>query len=256
MPAHVLLVEDSRTQAELLRHALVEAGLEVEVVGSGEAALDLAAASRFDVVVCKVVLPGIDGFEVCRRLRAGSRAASAVRVAVLGLGYDRENAARAAAVGATAYLEKAAPTEQVARAIAGLAASRRVLLAEDERVNQILSRRQLESLGFQVEVVGNGEEAIRALARGGHACVLMDCHMPRLDGFEATERIRRSGEPWANVPIVALSAGGPEDQEHCMAAGMTDFVVKPATRETLTRALVACGVLPGPALADQVPNRA
>lgn len=290
MALRVLLVEDSRTQAELLRHALAAAGVEVETAGSGGEALELARGATFDGVASKVVLPDMDGFEAIRRIRAAAPA-PAPAAFVLGLGHEQESARRAAALGAT-YLPKSAPPAEIARAIAAAARAhsrrvaeasardpspplrgassataartrrrrasladggdaaaeppppRRVLVAEDEKVNQLLARHHLESLGLEVEIVEDGEEALAALARQAYACVLMDCHMPRLDGFAATARIRGSHASWARVPIVALTAGdGDDDRKRCLAAGMTDFVAKPASRRDLERVLARCGVL-------------
>jgi PAS domain S-box-containing protein len=119
----------------------------------------------------------------------------------------------------------------------------RVLLAEDNRVNQSVLVALLQRLGCDVDVVGNGAEAVAAVARQGYAVVLMDCQMPELDGFDASRAIRaaEAGGP-RRTPIVAITANAlSEDRERCLRAGMDDYVAKPvrlaALRATLERFL-------------------
>jgi CheY-like chemotaxis protein len=110
-----------------------------------------------------------------------------------------------------------------------------VLVAEDNPVNQVVARTQLERLGCQVTVAANGREALAAVERGGFDLVLMDCQMPEMDGFEATRALRAHG---CRLPIIALTANGlAEDRERCLAAGMDDYVTKPVTATTLRTAL-------------------
>ncbi|MFO1330002.1 MAG: MASE3 domain-containing protein [Rubrivivax sp.] len=113
-------------------------------------------------------------------------------------------------------------------------AGRRVLVAEDEPVNQELVQILLQDVGLRPVVVPDGAQALAQVAEGGHALVLMDMQMPRLDGLEATRRIRRLEGPVAAVPVLALTANAfVEDRERCMAAGMNDFVAKPLDPQRL-----------------------
>jgi CheY-like chemotaxis protein len=117
----------------------------------------------------------------------------------------------------------------------------RVLLVEDSPVNQLVARGMLERLGYVVETADNGEEAVAAARSGRYDVVLMDCLMPVMDGYEATERIRRL-EGWAaKVPIVAVTASAaPADRDRCLSAGMTDYVAKPLDPAALAAALERC----------------
>jgi signal transduction histidine kinase/DNA-binding response OmpR family regulator len=110
----------------------------------------------------------------------------------------------------------------------------RVLLAEDNHVNQLVAVRTLERLGYRVDVAGNGLEAIQALRLASYDVVLMDCQMPEMDGFTATVEIRRLEGSARHTPIVALTANAmAEDRERCLAAGMDDHVSKPFNIEDL-----------------------
>ena len=110
----------------------------------------------------------------------------------------------------------------------------RVLLAEDNVLNQTVAARMLEKLGYVVDVVGNGEEAVAAIKRRSYAMVLMDGQMPGMDGYEATRAVRAMESGARHTPIIALTASAMrEDRDRCLEAGMDDFIAKPVTPEHL-----------------------
>ncbi|SEI15268.1 His Kinase A (phospho-acceptor) domain-containing protein [Pseudomonas asplenii] len=109
----------------------------------------------------------------------------------------------------------------------------RILLVEDNPVNQLVAKGMLGKLGCEVTVAAHGGEALSQLEQQDFDLVLMDCNMPVMDGYEASRQIRRSGR-WPNLPIVALTANAmPEERERCRAAGMSDYLAKPFRREEL-----------------------
>lgn len=109
----------------------------------------------------------------------------------------------------------------------------RILLVEDNPVNQLVAKGMLAKLGCQVQLATQGAEALELLEQNEFDLVLMDCNMPVMDGYEASRRIRQSGR-WPHLPIIALTANAmPEERERCRAAGMSDYLAKPFRREEL-----------------------
>ncbi|MFT0521083.1 response regulator [Pseudomonas faucium] len=131
-------------------------------------------------------------------------------------------------------LQGHAPEHPLATPALNAAAGRaRILLVEDNPVNQLVAKGMLAKLGCQVTLATQGAEALELLAQEDFDLVLMDCNMPVMDGYEASRRIRQSGR-WPDLPIVALTANAmPEERERCRAAGMNDYLAKPFRREEL-----------------------
>ena len=112
------------------------------------------------------------------------------------------------------------------------------MLAEDNPINQTVTSRMLLRLGYQVETVPNGVEAVRAALDGCYSAVLMDCQMPDMDGFEATHHIRERETGMRRIPIIALTANALEgDRRRCLDAGMDDYLSKPFDLHQLDRVL-------------------
>jgi PAS domain S-box-containing protein len=136
-------------------------------------------------------------------------------------------------------LEPAAPPDlSVPAAVRPAGPHHRILVAEDNVINQLVVVEQLAAMGYDTVAVHNGCEALQALESGDFALVLMDCQMPDLDGYEATRRIREGPEKNRRIPIVALTAHATrEDLDRCLAAGMNDYLTKPFVEETLRQKL-------------------
>ncbi len=116
----------------------------------------------------------------------------------------------------------------------------RILVAEDNLINQKVAQAIIKKMGYEVDIVGNGQETINALQLIPYSLVLMDCQMPEMDGFEATRRIRQEGSMvlTPNIPIIAMTASAMSgDREKCIRAGMDDFIAKPVRKEELEEML-------------------
>ncbi|WP_435605335.1 ATP-binding protein [Pseudomonas knackmussii] len=133
------------------------------------------------------------------------------------------------------------PTPGTPRRLDGSGCSTRVLLVEDNPVNQLVAKGLLQKLGCQVRVAANGEEALSALEQDDVEMVLMDCNMPLMNGYEATRRIRENPR-WQGMPIIALTANAlPDERERCRAAGMDDYLAKPFHRDEMAAMLERWG---------------
>ncbi len=153
---------------------------------------------------------------------------------------------------AAASAHHAPPREQAVGSAGCYGVQPRILVAEDNALNQHIAVRMLEKLGYRVDVAANGIEALRALERAAYVAVLMDCQMPELDGFEATARIRAQEQATGRrIPIIAVTTGAlPGDRERCLAAGMDDHVPKPVSPDQLAAALQRSIPRPMPNVVD------
>jgi CheY-like chemotaxis protein len=232
------------------------------------------SGERFDLILLDYNMPGMDGLEVARAIRADAALAT---IPILMLGsVTAQSSELLRNHGLAAYLAKPVrqarlhevvsnvlgrthpSTSEPAQGRAAAAETPKlglVLVAEDNEINQMVAVRVLERIGFDADVVGDGQEAVEALAKRSYDAVLMDCQMPRLDGFEATRRIRAREEgSGRRTPILAMTANAMQgDREACLAAGMDDYVTKPVDAGILRAALVAW-VRPGLASVAEAPS--
>ena len=256
---HALVVDDMPVARQILAQQVRRLGMTALDASSGQEALQFLQQAHADgrpfiVALIDLRMPGMDGLELIRALRRRADA-SGLRIVALTAHYSSDSRAQAEQAGADAFLNKPVRQRELQRCITRLFATdappasastpatrsprvaARVLLAEDNNVNQLVARRLLERLGCVVELANNGREAISHYAARTYDIVMMDCQMPEMDGFEATREIRaleRSRGPHGRTPIVALTANAMQgDREQCLAAGMDDYLSKPFTAEEL-----------------------
>ena len=258
----VLVVDDNQTARTIFRGMLQSFTFSVDTVGSGAAGLEaLAAGEPYQVVVLDWKMPELDGLRTAGLIaeRFGPERPKVIMVTAFG----REEVARRAEAeaGVDAFLLKpvsrslmfdtimqvmgrdaprtshvragreAGPAEEVSLAGA------RILLVEDNAINQQVAREVLERAGLTVAVAANGQEAVNAVAAYGYDAVLMDIQMPVLDGYAATRQIRQDAR-FAGLPIIAMTAHAMAgDREKSLAAGMNDHVTKPIDPAELFAAL-------------------
>jgi len=253
----VLVVDDNATNRRVLNLQMAKWGMVPTDADSPDAALRrVAAGNAFDLAIVDMHMPQMDGVELARRLRAARPGLPLVLFTSLG----RKEA------GATqglfnAYLAKPlrqsqlfdtlvtllaqdiAPRPAAAakpRLDAGMAARHplRILLAEDNAVNQKLALRLLQQMGYRADVESNGIEAIESIERQPYDVVLMDVQMPEMDGLTAAREINRRWPDGGRPRIVAMTANAMHgDREECLAAGMDDYLTKPIRVDQLVEAL-------------------
>jgi CheY-like chemotaxis protein len=249
----VLLVDDNAINRRILDLQTEAWGIHGHSVATGDAALALIErGDPFDLAILDMHMPGMDGVELAHRLRALRPALPLVLYTSLGGGeIDPVFAAVLAKPVKQSQLfdllvsllsggaVERAPVHEDAATKLGERHPLRILLAEDNTVNQQLALLLLESMGYRADVVSNGVEAVEALNRLPYDLVLMDVQMPEMDGLEATRRIRADG-PSPQPRIVAMTANAMQgDREACLTAGMDDYLAKPIRPEQLAAAIAA-----------------
>jgi signal transduction histidine kinase/CheY-like chemotaxis protein len=261
----LLVVDDNETNCRILSLQAVSWGMEPVAVQSAADALDCLSSETFDVAVVDLLMPDMDGIELAQLVRArpagtapplvllSSVGPAQVRERCAELGSDAQDlftavltkpARTAGLVQALAHACAAAPAPRAVVAAAAEAdrnlAARlplRILLAEDNRVNQLVAIKMLERLGYRADVAANGLEVLAATESHAYDVVLMDVQMPEMDGLEATRHLRARGAPGPYV--IAMTAHAMQgDREVCLAAGMNDYVAKPVQSEALVQALL------------------
>lgn len=250
----VLVVDDHAGNRQLLRHLLIGWGMRpFEVVSGPEAISCLRTAATsgqpFAVVLSDMQMPGMDGLALAEVVRADPMLAS-VPVVLISSATDRLVQERAIAVGVREVLAK--PVRQgrllecLGRIVGGQAGERRasvptalagrVLIADDNAVNQRVALALCAKLGLRADAVGDGQEAVDASGSIDYDLILMDCQMPELDGYGATRaiRAREAATGARRIPVIALTAHAMRgDRERCLAAGMDDYISKPIRIEDL-----------------------
>ena len=263
----ILVVDDNATNRKLMMTLLNSWGCPHETADGGDTGLALLreAAQQgdpFRIALLDQQMPGMDGIELGRRIKEDPGLQATLMVMVTSIG-QRGDAALLEQIGFAGYLPKPVRQSQLRGCIelvlqkaAGNVANTgivtryavaesikhgvRILLAEDNVTNQIVAQKILYKLGYKADVVANGQEAVNALQLIHYDLVLMDCMMPEVDGFEATAMIRNSNSKVLNhaIPIVAMTANAMQgDREHCLDAGMDDYVSKPVSPSALAEVL-------------------
>jgi signal transduction histidine kinase/ligand-binding sensor domain-containing protein/DNA-binding response OmpR family regulator len=280
----VLIVDDNATNRKVLSQQLTQLGMIPTSVDGADAAMqvlqDSAGHSPFDLAVLDYMMPVCDGFELGQRITGDPRLA-AMRLVLLTSAHGMRGAQDFAQLGFAAYILKPVSHRDLRECLGRImsmelprlhertqpilvaelereAANSRILLAEDNLVNQKVARGALEKMGFKVDIVNNGADAIAAWTTGRYHLIFMDCQMPVMDGYQAAREIRRLEQGLRHVPIVALTADAMKDAEqNCREAGMDEYLTKPfdrkRLRETIERLLPASQAQPPATTAGTAP---
>jgi CheY-like chemotaxis protein len=257
-----LVVDDNPGNRRILATMLAGCGLRVASAENGARALEMlidadAHGEPFQLLLTDMHMPEMDGLALVERIRLSpglstptimmltstARGADVERCRTLGISLSLYKPVRRdellAAIRRAMGLEPAAPAAAAA-AGAGAAPRRlRILIAEDNRINQMVTRRVVEHLGHEAVLASNGQGAVELFAAGGFDLVLMDVQMPEMDGFTATAELRAmEAASGRHTPVLAVTAYAMQgDRERCLAAGMDGYVVKPLTTRDLGEAI-------------------
>lgn len=263
----ILIVDDNNTNCRVFSEQLRAWGCEAVVEQDPCVAVELLLRMQkegkpADLALLDFQMPGMDGGELARNIRTEPSLAKLAMILVTSM-PTRGDGQELHDAGFAAYLTKPVRQKSLKATLATVAGLRlapktgetplvtvhalseqrvrskmRILVAEDNVVNQRVVARILEKAGYSCEVVANGQEALEALERIAYDAILMDCQMPVMDGYEATRRIRALPGPCSTVPIVAATAGvTSEERKLCTDAGMDDFVAKPIQAEAFLKLL-------------------
>ena len=263
----VLIVDDNRTNRRILEGMITRWEMKTtSVPGGEEALLELSAAREtgqpYGLILTDMHMPKMDGFTLIERIRQRPELSTATIMMLTSAGH-RGDAERCRELGVAAYLMKPVRQSELREAIARALGAReqngaiplitryslgdardpdtilRILVAEDNPVNQRLIARLLEKRGHRVTMVADGRETVEAVEKDIYDLVLMDIQMPEMDGLEATAAIRkREAGTEVHVPIVALTAYAmKDDRDRCIAAGMDGYLSKPLRPQELDQLL-------------------
>ncbi len=284
----VLVIDDNETNLKLMEHLLTSVGLNITMLSSGKEVVDILekahkSGNPFDLCISDIQMPGMSGYDVASDVRSSRGEAANIPLMAISSAIDRD-AQRCLTFGFNGFLTKPVFKQKLYRmlesmlgesekgghlvsplakkiqtqytVIESIKRSARILLVEDNKVNQKLTNLMLEKAGYLVEIANNGLEAVEkfSTAEGKFDLIFMDIQMPEMNGYEATREIRRiEGEDMnnhgnltrygnedsiAHVPIIAMTAHAMKgDRESCLEAGMDDYVSKPINRKKVFEVL-------------------
>jgi len=266
--ARVLVVDDNQTNRMVLTKNVEALGSRVDTVSSGAKALESLrnahrAGDPYHIVLLDMQMPGMDGEQTARAIKSDP-AVKDVKILILTSMGQRGDAVRLEALGCSGYLLKPVKQQMLFDAVVAVLGRKeeqapriitrhliseqrklglRLLLAEDNPINQKLAIVVLQKAGYSVDAVENGIQALEKVKTNQYSLVLMDVQMPDMDGFEATSHIRAwEQNTGQHIPIIAMTAHAMSgDRERCLDAGMDDYVTKPVNAEELLSKIRALG---------------
>ena len=244
----VAIIDDNRTNRTILERYVTSWGMHGRSFDSGHEALrEIRRASRgeapFEVAIVDLMMPEMDGAAVAAAMRSDEAIGNIAVILLTSAGKSEEDIP-----GVDAEMVKPVRPSQLFDVLQTLLAERpgrgraeptthaaalrgngaRVLVVDDNAANQKVALRMVVRLGYRADVASTGAEAVTMVGRGHYDALLIDCHMPEMDGYEATRQIRHNERGGRHVPIIAMTADAvPGERERCLAAGMDDYITKP-----------------------------
>ena len=261
----LLIVDDNATNRQILTLQAQSWGMPSSAAQSGVEALNwLARGEQFDVAILDMQMPGMDGLTLAGEIRKQFNGRDLALVMLTSIGKP-EIQPRAIDAGFAAFLSKPVKQSQLYNVLTNILGGQpikvkpsysqrleldpttaerlplRILVVEDNMVNQHLALQLLARMGYRADVAGNGLEAIQALRRQSYDVVFMDVHMPEMDGLTATQHICKEWSAASRPKIIAMTANAMQgDREKCLSVGMDDYISKPIRVEELVQSLNLC----------------
>ena len=264
---NILIIDDNATNRVILEKMIAGFGAKSHAVASGKEGLDELLITRhtkkpsYDILLLDMQMPEMDGEQTVRSIFSDPRNKNLSVVVLTSMG-KRGDAKRLEDLGCAGYLLKPIKQQMLFDALVKVInekktrppgtgrlvtrhlvkeekrKSQRILLAEDNIVNQKVAVALLQKVGHSVDVVDNGKEALKRVQKGNYTLLLMDVQMPVMDGFEATRQIRAWEAEKSHIPIIAMTAHAMKgDRERCLDAGMDDYLSKPLDKRSLFTAI-------------------
>ena len=249
LPPRILLAEDDRVNQIVAKMTLADINCQLDIANHGQEALDMIAKQTYDLVLMDLHMPILDGYATTQRIRQSEQNTDThlpiIAMTADLLSGDLENCLEACMddtlvkpitkVSIEEILNKWLPT----KALPAKTTTAHILVVEDNETNQLMEKMMLEGMGYQVKIANDGQQAVDLTANTHYDLVLMDIHMPVLDGCTATSYIRqREKHTFTHLPIIAITASATvEDIEKCTEAGMDDFLSKPIAQSALAQIL-------------------
>ncbi len=265
----ILGVDDNAINREIIFAYLKSWQCEPKVVSTGEEALELLIRSSregkpYDVLISDMMMPKMDGMELARLIKK-NKDLDSTRIIMLTSCSTRGDGAIIKEIGLDGYFSKPIKQSDLYNAIISVLGftkdqkkedhqknqlvtrhtlnefkkqNTKILLAEDNMINQKVALHQLKKFGYQADTAITGKEVIKALEKESYDLILMDVQMPEMDGYEATQKIRAMNDHRKDIPIIAMTANAMiGDREKCLEAGMNDYITKPVKSEKLLKAI-------------------
>ena len=266
---HILIVDDNKTNRFILNQILTNWGFRPEECSNGKAAINklkeaVQKKDPFPIVLLDMQMPEMDGEETAKRILSDPEINDTDIIILTSLG-QRGDASYLKQLGCKAYLVKPVKQSHLFNTIVNVLQMKkekaypdkseessepeiitahtieeqmrngvRILLAEDNLINQKVALKILQKRNYSVDVVNNGKEAVKAALRQHYDIILMDVQMPVMDGYEATQKLRAKLSPKEHIPIIAMTAHAMKgDREKCLLAGMDDYISKPIKPDDL-----------------------
>jgi len=260
---NVLIVDDNKTNCKILKTQTLNWGMIPHISSSASEALEMLKTNKIDMGILDMQMPDINGIELARKIRENFSIQKIPLLLLSSIGEIKKSEIEDGIF--NAFLNKPAKQSTLFNSLITLCSQKsdidnssqvveshdfsdfqksnlKILVAEDNYINQVLAKKLFEKMGISVTFAENGQIAVQMFKKGKFDIIFMDCQMPEMDGYEATDRIRKTNSKNRSIPIIAMTANAMEgDKEKCLKAGMSDYITKPIRKQLLIDMIIKWG---------------